>query len=117
MKRICLFVCLCVVVSLGAQDSPDINPFIRGDVNLDARVGIADAVQLVDALFGAGRLDCPDAADADDDGSVNVTDALSILAFLFQGGAMPAPWPGCGLDPTLDLSCYCQATYCPAFSE
>ena len=117
MKQACMFVCLFVVVGLGAQESPDINPFIRGDVNLDARVGISDVVQLVEVLFGAGRLDCPDAADSNDDGRVDISDALGILAFLYQGASMPAPWPGCGLDPTLDPSCYCQATYCPVFSE
>ena len=80
MKQACMFVCLFVVVGLGAQESPDINPFIRGDVNLDARVGISDVVQLVEVLFGAGRLDCPDAADSNDDGRVDISDAAVILS-------------------------------------
>jgi hypothetical protein len=36
-----------------------------------------------------------DAADADDDGVINLTDALVIVRLLFQGGtALPAPYPG-----------------------
>jgi len=117
MKQTCMFVCLFVMVGLSGQDSPDINPFIRGDVNLDSQVGISDAVQLVRVLFNGGRLECPDAADANDDGRIDITDAIGILAFLYQGATMPAPWPGCGLDPTMDRSCYCQASYCFGFSE
>jgi hypothetical protein len=49
-----------------------------------------------------------DAADADDNDSLDLTDAIYILSFLFQGGKEPAA-PGaaaCGLDPTPDaLGC------------
>jgi hypothetical protein len=45
-----------------------------------------------------------DAADANDDGGVNLSDPVWIYNFLFQGGP-PPPAPGptsCGPDPTAD---------------
>jgi hypothetical protein len=48
-----------------------------------------------------------ESADADDDGQVEITDAIFLLAHLFLGGAPPAePYLACGLDPLDDgLSC------------
>jgi hypothetical protein len=42
-----------------------------------------------------------DAADTDDNGSVDLSDAIRVLNFLFLGGAAPlAPGPSvCGPDP------------------
>src|SRR5262249_55673870 len=51
---------------------------------------------------------CFDALDADDDGNLNLTDAISVLGYLFLGGkyAIPAPFPDAGVDPTPDdLTC------------
>ena len=46
------------------------------------------------------------AADVDDSGSVDLTDAVYLLNYLFIGGAAPAEPVACGLDPTGDnLSC------------
>ncbi len=79
--------------------------FVRGDVNVDAGVDIADALAILDRLFmRAQELDCPDAADADDDGRVTITDVVRILHRLFLDAA-DLPWPGtvrCGRDPTGD---------------
>ena len=43
----------------------------------------------------------------DDDGDVNITDAVYLLNFLFIGNRTPpAPFPGCGPDPTAgELNC------------
>ena len=50
---------------------------------------------------------CLDAADVDDSGRVDLTDAIGLLQFLFLGGAGPrSPFPGCGADPSEDgLGC------------
>jgi hypothetical protein len=43
-----------------------------------------------------------DAADADDSGALDLTDAIFVLGYLFQGGSTP-PAPGpktCGPDTT-----------------
>lgn len=97
---------------LEAQSSP----FIRGDVNQDGRVDVSDPVSVLLYLFLAGHdVACVAAADFDDNGAVNVTDAIFGLRFLFsQGDLPPAPYPRCGMDPTPDgLGCEvhpCAAT-------
>ncbi len=46
---------------------------------------------------------CPDAADIDDSGEIEITHAIALLQHLFLGGAPPAPpWPDAGPDPTQD---------------
>jgi len=81
--------------------------FIRGDVNADGYVDIGDLY--INPFFsGVGRIECIDAADVNDDGEVNITDAIFLLNFLFLGAAAPPP-PGPdapGADPTEDgLTC------------
>ena len=48
-------------------------------------------------------------ADANDDGTVNISDPIGLLNFLFASGAAPAaPYPTAGTDPALppdDLDC------------
>ena len=78
--------------------------FRRGDANLDGTFNIADAIRILDALFGTPStpLGCDDAGDANDDGTLNIADAISALGSLFSGNP-PPPAPGpdfCGLDPT-----------------
>ena len=89
-------------------------PFMRGDVNADRLVDIADAVCVLGYLFGGAGEPCKisvprclESADASDDGRVDLADAIVILAYLFQGIArLPAPFGACGLDPTPDdLGC------------
>ena len=48
-----------------------------------------------------------DAADTDDNGALEITDAVYLLSFLFLGGPAPEqPFPSCGPDPTIDdLTC------------
>ncbi|MGE4618459.1 MAG: dockerin type I repeat-containing protein [Planctomycetota bacterium] len=87
---------------------PAIGGFVRGDINSDSSINIADAVSLLAGLFTGGSIDCQDAADCNDDGGVNIADAVYELATLFSGGpGMPAPsGPSCGSDPTTDsLDC------------
>ena len=75
--------------------------FKRGDVDVNDRTNITDAVALLNYLFASGETpQCLDAADVDDSGTVNITDAVSLLNFLFAGGPSPAePFESCNHDP------------------
>jgi len=79
--------------------------FRRSDTDGDSRITISDALFTAGHLFtGREPLFCPDAADADDSGAINLSDVIFSLLFLFQGGAVP-PSPGprfCGVDETVD---------------
>ncbi|MDE0959964.1 MAG: dockerin type I repeat-containing protein [Planctomycetota bacterium] len=88
--------------------------FIRGDINDDSMINIADAVAGLSYLFSGGSATCLDAVDTNDDGQANVADGVYLLSFLFSGGsAPPSPSPGCGADPTTDpLDCAAYAS-CP----
>jgi phosphatidylinositol-3-phosphatase len=76
--------------------------FRRGDVDQDGEVRLLDVVVL-GHLFLTGDLPaCPDAADADGNGLLEITDAIAILGYLFLAGE-PPPAPGpttCGPDPS-----------------
>ena len=81
---------------------PDACAFTRGDVNGDGTVGIADVLVTLGHLFSGGTVVCPDAADTDDDETLDLGDATRLLGFLFTGRprALPHPWPYPGYDPT-----------------
>jgi hypothetical protein len=55
--------------------------FCRGDANADGWVDISDPVNTMSFLFNVNRaeISCQDAADADDTGSLDITDALYLL--------------------------------------
>ncbi|MFN0057379.1 MAG: dockerin type I domain-containing protein [Planctomycetota bacterium] len=96
--------------------------FKRGDVNGDGCVALADANYLYSALFipGSPPPECFDAADANDDGSVNVSDAIIIVNSVIPGGTLLPDF--CVTDSTSDLigcgsyiSCGpCSPTVCEA---
>lgn len=91
--------------------------FKKGDSNSDGTIDISDALNTLSFLFlGQGKMPCFDAADANDDGAVDISDAVSTLSFLFLGGKeIPAPYPSCGPDPTVDSLPDCQ--YDPAMCK
>ncbi len=92
--------------SAAAQET-DLN-FRRADANADGIVDLSDGVRILLALFtGRVGISCRDAADTDDNGRLEVTDATAIFEFLFREGAAPtAPYRVCGADPTPDdLGC------------
>jgi formylglycine-generating enzyme required for sulfatase activity len=102
-----------IVLLLGGfvpgQDAQPSSPrFIRGDASNDNVLSVTDSLLILRHLFqGEEGLTCEDAADADDSGVLDVTDGVYILLRLFAGGRPPpAPYPGCGTDPTEDgLGC------------
>jgi len=82
--------------------------FMRGDVRRNRRIDLADAVTVLMGLFeGDGTIgECPDASDANDDGTIDLADAICILQHLFAGGRMPPPAGEEGHDGTTDgLAC------------
>lgn len=81
--------------------------FVRGDANLEGVVDIADVTLVLSAIFEGVPLGCLDAADANDDGSLDISDPVSLLQYLFGGGSPPPPpFPAPGADDSADpLSC------------
>ncbi len=95
-----------VVTSTAAPGEPE---FLRGDVNVDASVDISDAVRILLHLFSGHSIPCADAADADDDEAINITDGAYLLGHLFvRGKAPPPPYEMPGVDPTGDGSLGCE---------
>jgi hypothetical protein len=96
--------------------------FRRGDADTDGVVGPADGNFVMNYLNGFGPAPaCPDAADANDDGQINLSDGVLLLSFgSVIGVALPPPGTEvCGPDPTPDgLSSFgypeniCAITYC-----
>jgi len=82
--------------------------FVRGDANASGGFDLSDGVFISSWLFvGGPEPSCLDAADVDDSGRVELTDAVALFGFLFLGrDPPPPPFPGCGVDPTDDrLGC------------
>ena len=93
-----LVLVLCWSAPAPAQD------FLRGDVNGDALVNMADAiVSLIYQFQGADTPGCLSALDTNDDGDVDVSDPVYSFMHLFGMGDPPAfPFPDCGEDPSPD---------------
>jgi hypothetical protein len=71
-------------------------------------VTITDAIAVLRYRFAGAPIACAAAGDIDDTGSVEIDDAILLLAWMFFGfDAPPAPGPVlCGEDPTADdLDC------------
>ena len=82
---------------LSSQTSPI---FLRGDVNGDGTVGFQDALFLLQMLLEKTPFtSCPDSADANDDGRLTISDAVTILRKLFYQGSLQA---SCSADETPD---------------
>jgi hypothetical protein len=85
--------------------------FRRGDVDGDEDKDITDAMVVLLHLFQGGEPPtCQDAEDGNDDGKIDLGDAVYLLNRLFLGGQrFPVPSLHCGLDPTDDdLDCQGQ---------
>ena len=83
-------------------------------MNLDRVVDISDPIRLLGYLFGELEAGCLDAADADNNELLEVTDAIAILNFLFkEGAAPPEPFPAIGLDEDAEGPLDCQEGFDP----
>ena len=84
-----------------------VGSFLRGDVNLDGSVDVADAIGSLQYLFLGVAIPCLDSADINDNGVVDISDPVLLLSFLFSAGAEPGqPFPVAGADPGKDsLEC------------
>jgi hypothetical protein len=75
----------------GGPDNPgyftDKNASLRGDVNGDNDVTIADVTALIDLLLGGGTVNNP-SADCNTDGSVTINDVTVLIDYLLSG-----QWP------------------------
>jgi hypothetical protein len=74
--------------------------FIRGDVNGDGKVSIADVQAACNYFFQDHELGCLEAIDFEDDGFPDYLDLIMTFRFLVLGGDPPAPpFPAAGPDP------------------
>jgi hypothetical protein len=89
--------------------------FRRGDVDGSiSKSGIMeDVTTLLLFLFNYGpALACPKAADVNDDGRLQINDAIHLLNYYFRGGEPPPePFKNCGLDPTPDSLGACNSVH------
>jgi hypothetical protein len=105
-----------IVVVRTSDAPPRPSEFRRGDADASGEINLTDPIFTLGALFlGTEEPSCADAADVNNDGAVDIADAVASLVFQFLGGfAIPPPGPfDCGGDPALpadDLGC---AEYAP----
>lgn len=65
------------------------NP-MRGDVNGDGDISIADVTTLIDYLLGGSSLDITEAtADANGDGAISIADVTTLIDYLLGGVQLP----------------------------
>ncbi|MEC9475858.1 MAG: hypothetical protein VX764_02340 [Planctomycetota bacterium] len=86
--------------------------FLRGNVNLDDTIDLADPIYLAQWLFQQGQAPgCLDAADSNDDSVIDIADVVTILAYLFQssGGSISGI---CEIDSMVD-PLGCNIPNCP----
>ncbi|MCA8960842.1 MAG: dockerin type I repeat-containing protein [Planctomycetes bacterium] len=76
--------------------------YIRGDMNTDGQLDIADVFTAEDYLFLGGETpSCLAALDVNSDLTIDIADIIRLLSYLFLGDAPPAePFASCGHDPT-----------------
>jgi hypothetical protein len=103
----------------GAMDAGGDGGFLRpGDVNLDGRLDISDAVGLLRLLFAAAAVEppCEGAGVAEDgnlalldfngDARVDIADAVYLLAYLFQRGPAHRLGAGCARIEGCPRACF-----------
>lgn len=85
-------------------DPHPFSPFWRGDANSNGLVTIADTIAILAQIFRGGTvITCMDAADFDDNGTVELLDGVASLMHFFRLGPGPAEPTGyCGEDRTPD---------------
>jgi hypothetical protein len=67
------------------------SPFLRGDVNGDAKLTVTDVVYLINYLFKGGPKPDPlKSGDANCDSKVTISDVVFLVNYLFKGGPSPS---------------------------
>ena len=85
--------------------------FTRGDANLDGAVNLGDVVRLGRILFAAEATSCLLAADLGGDESLDLSDLIRLVQFLFAMGPPPEqPYPECVERSRTPL---CSVFLCP----
>ena len=77
-------------------------------VKFSESIDVTDAIVILSHLaLGVRYDDCHDALDSDDSGTIEISDPIYLLNYLFLAGAAPpSPFNECGPDPTDDtLDC------------
>ena len=92
--------------------------FIRGDVDANGVVEFADALYTLQVgISGSREFNCADAADVNDDGSVDFSDALLAARYVIhREGEIAEPSHSCGEDPTPD-TLTCSRSTCQVAAE
>ena len=76
-----------------------------GSGNLRNQAALADAFILAHPEIYWYPISFPNPADANDDGQIDVGDAVYIIAYIFRGGPPPAPFPVYSGDANGDCQC------------
>ncbi len=98
-----LAVSMLILAALLAPGTLEAQTFVRGDANADGTLNIADTITVLNYVSNGGTPPTIlDAADWNDNGVVEVADAVYSLLFLFVSGSPPppAPFPVAGVDTT-----------------
>ena len=98
------------------SDCPSVGPFTRGDCDGNGVVtSPTEAIVLLNWVYRGGEEPgCLAACDAEANGTVNLTDAIRILRFMFLGRTVPdPPFPRCLTSalPT-DVAVGCASPFC-----
>jgi hypothetical protein len=66
-------------------------PYVAGDADGSGSISVADAVYLINYIFGGGPAPDPvSAGDADCSGGISIGDAVYVINYIFGGGPAPA---------------------------
>ena len=87
--------------------------FIRADADQDGDADITDAVVILERLFRGRPSECDEAFDVDGSRRIDISDAIHLLLYLFQGSYAPAaPFPQCGSHEHFRGKLGCERSGC-----
>ena len=80
-----------VVAGVPSHPYPETAGLVRGDCNGDAVITLADAICMMQYLFGSGPVPIPvhDVGDANCDTDVDIIDIVYIVNHVLRGGPKP----------------------------
>ena len=91
--------------------------FIRGDIDENGGLSLADPVTLLNMLFGSGTVttECEAACDVNGDQNLGLGDPIYLLSFLFANGSAPVdPFALCGPEELSGTTLQCHSfNACP----